>query len=389
MVLTAGIDDPCTGMAHPCAGIIHPSAGISHPRMEKEHSHPGMGHPCAGIIRPCAGISHPRTGIDHPSAGFGRPYREAGHFHAPTTRPTPRQTDPCNGQNRTIPPMRIAHYDEGLTWDNPNLRWGDPSYLLEPGDPGYVPPFSSPKKPKKHMKRKPYLPDDEPGILSVLTALDTNLPGALATKYEVTAAQLLRLRNGRYAYEWFMSANSIARQWSKSMSDAHDSMTTANPAPLTALPGGPTLPAAPTFNTPPVTAQYEPGFFDFLGRLVQGIKTHDNWDETDGLLLKILGAEIGPPDEAIVPEVKFKYAPSGRPILVVKKMDFQGYTIFVARGAGPMTEIGFSTTREYEIVLPLPAQGQFETWQVQVQYRYQNEPFGQKSQVIDIPVKWV
>ena len=60
-----------------------------------------------------------------------------------------------------------------------------------------------------------------------------------------------------------------------------------------------------------------------------------------------------------------------------------------ARRTGAMTEVGFSTTREYEIVLPLPAQGQFETWQVQVQYRYQNEPFGQKSQVIDIPVKWV
>jgi hypothetical protein len=105
--------------------------------------------------------------------------------------------------------------------------------------------------------------------------------------------------------------------------------------------------------------------------------------------MKILGPEIGPPDETIVPEVKFKYSPNGRPILIVKKMEFQGYTVCVARGSGPMTEVGFSTTREYEIVLPLPAQGQFETWQVQVQYRYQNEPFGQKSQVIDIPVKWV
>ena len=341
-----------------------------------------MGHPCAGI-------THPRTGMDHPSAGFGPIYREAGYFHAVRVCPVHRPFDIRECPTDGIQIMRIAHWDEGLTWDDPNLRWGDPSYLLEPGDPGYVPPFSSPRKPKKHMKRKPYLPDDEGGILSVLTALDTNLPGALATKYEITAPQLLRLRHGRYAYDWFINANSIARQWCKSMSDAHDSMTSANPTAPTALPGGPTLPPAPTFNTPPVTAQYEPGFFTFLGRLVQDIKNHDHWDESDGLLLKILGAEIGPPDEAIVPEVKFKYAPSGRPILIVKKMEFQGYTVFVARGTGAMTEIGFSTTREYEIVLPLPAQGQFETWQVQVQYRYQNEPFGQKSQVIDIPVKWV
>lgn len=239
------------------------------------------------------------------------------------------------------------------------------------------------------MKRKPFLPDDDAGVLAVLIAVDTNLPGALATKYDITAPQLLRLRHGRYSYEWFMSANSIARQWAKSLTDAHASMSGGAPDVLTALPGPPALPAAPTFNTPAVTAQYEPGFMDFFGRLAQSIKNHDDWDETDGLLLKILGPEIGPPDEAIVPEVKFKYSPSGRPILIVKKMEFQGYTVFVARGTGPMTEIGFSTTREYEIVLPLPAQGQFETWQVQVQYRYQNEPFGQKSQVIDIPVKWV
>ncbi len=334
-------------------------------------------------------MAHPCAGITHPSAGFAPLYRETAQFHPITNLPhtPPLTTRNCRHSPNTN--MRTAHYDEGLTWDDPNLRWGNPSYLLEPGDPGYVPPFSSPKKPKKHMKRKPYLPDDEPGILSVLTALDTNLPGALATKYEVTAPQLLRLRHGRYSYEWFIDTNSIARQWCKSMSDAHDSMTTANPGPLTALPGLPILPAVPTFNTPAVTAQYEPGFFDFLGRLVQGIKTHDNWDEADGILLKIVGAEVAPPDPDIVPEVKFKYSPSGRPILIVKKMDFQGYTVFVARGAGAMTEIGFSTTREYEINLPLPAQGQFETWQVQVQYRYQNEPFGNKSQVIDIPVKWV
>lgn len=36
----------------------------------------------------------------------------------------------------------------GLTWDNPNLGWGDHSYLLEPGDPGYTaPPTPTPANP--------------------------------------------------------------------------------------------------------------------------------------------------------------------------------------------------------------------------------------------------
>ena len=34
--------------------------------------------------------------------------------------------------------MKPVTWDSGVSWDDPNLRWGDPSYLLEPGDPGYV-----------------------------------------------------------------------------------------------------------------------------------------------------------------------------------------------------------------------------------------------------------
>jgi len=54
--------------------------------------------------------------------------------------------------------------DPRVRWGNPNFRWGSPSYLLEPGDegyvelqpgqPGYVPPISPPinnPKPKRKM----------------------------------------------------------------------------------------------------------------------------------------------------------------------------------------------------------------------------------------------
>lgn len=53
--------------------------------------------------------------------------------------------------------------DPRVRWGNPNLRWSSPSYLLEPGDPGYVelqpgqpgyvPPISpTPNKPKRTRK---------------------------------------------------------------------------------------------------------------------------------------------------------------------------------------------------------------------------------------------
>ncbi len=34
--------------------------------------------------------------------------------------------------------MRTLRWDDGWTYDDPNARWGNPSYLLEPGDVGYV-----------------------------------------------------------------------------------------------------------------------------------------------------------------------------------------------------------------------------------------------------------
>lgn len=46
--------------------------------------------------------------------------------------------------------MIPVSWSSGVKWGNPSLRWGSPSYLLEPGDPGYVPPdVPPPQKPKK------------------------------------------------------------------------------------------------------------------------------------------------------------------------------------------------------------------------------------------------
>lgn len=276
---------------------------------------------------------------------------------------------------------------EKARWGDPRLHWGMPGLAWDGDVP--EPPIVSvfPSQPKHRMKRQPYLPDNDPDILTLLVTLDTTLPGALATKYDVDAAQLLRLRHGRYAFGWFLAANPVARQWCQSLTDAHDGMTTGAPGPLQPLPGLPPLPPVPTFNTPPVTAQLEPGFFDFLGRLVQQIKNHPAYDEADGILLKIVGAEVPPPDPAIVPVVKWEFAASGRPVLIVPKTPFQGYQVWAGRGTAPLVEAGFSTTRKFELALPLPAPGQAEVWRVQVQYRYQNKPFGQKSQIIEIPVR--
>lgn len=297
--------------------------------------------------------------------------------------------------------MRVATFDSGLRFGDPNLRWGDPSFVLEPGDPGYVPsPSGDPDSPitsthhrktktNHRMAHKNYLPEDERGIHDVLVSLDSNLPGPLATKFDIDAATLLRLRHGRYAWGWFIDALPIIRAWPVVVAQTRDRMQ-GDPGPLEDLPSFPVLPPAPTFNTPAVTTKLEPGFFDFLSRLVQMIKTHDNYDPADGVLLGIVGSVIQPPDPQIIPVVKWKFTALGRPIISVKKLPFQGYTVWAGKGNGQLFEIGFSSSRDFELdhsTLLLPAAAVIETWKVQVQYRYKNKPFGQRSAIVEIPVR--
>lgn len=64
--------------------------------------------------------------------------------------------------------MRVLRFDAGERWDDPNARWGDPSFVLEPGDPGYIDPNPSPAKPKKHrtMSNNP-IPEPERPMLAL------------------------------------------------------------------------------------------------------------------------------------------------------------------------------------------------------------------------------
>ena len=100
----------------------------------------------------------------------------------------------------------------------------------------------------------------------------------------------------------------------------------SSPAAAMAVPGGPTLPANPGYvsvtspgGTPPVAAQLEPGFFDFFSGIVARIKDNQIYGMADGNLLGIEGAEIPPPDPAIVPVVTGDLFHSGQPELTCKK----------------------------------------------------------------------
>lgn len=74
-----------------------------------------------------------------------------------------------------------------FTWDDPNLRWGSPSYYLEPGDPGFVPypgqvlipPSPQPQPKRKHMPKSDFMAKDDPGKAEQFVHFRDNIGGFL------------------------------------------------------------------------------------------------------------------------------------------------------------------------------------------------------------------
>lgn len=68
--------------------------------------------------------------------------------------------------------MRPLSWDDGTTFDDPNAYWGNPSYVLEPGDPGYVVPAPPPGTLSASTKSKRTMSSNAtPVNRAILTAL--------------------------------------------------------------------------------------------------------------------------------------------------------------------------------------------------------------------------
>ena len=65
--------------------------------------------------------------------------------------------------------MRTLRWGDGTRWNDPNARWSDPSYVLEPGDPGYVntSPATGANPNKKGNRTMNETPDNQKVLLAV------------------------------------------------------------------------------------------------------------------------------------------------------------------------------------------------------------------------------
>jgi len=189
--------------------------------------------------------------------------------------------------------MKIATFDDGFCFDDPNLYWGDPSYLLEPGDPGYVSPapLVNPTPPKgRKMKRRRHYPIQVAKQVLWLENWWHKL-GDHAAVLGLTPAQVAAsVADARWLLYVLQTWLPAVRGWSQSCtSAAQDAQSGAGAAAL----------ALPVFTPPPLLTGVVPVAPGALGRiqaLGEAILISPGYVLAIGLDLGLVGTEDAGPD---------------------------------------------------------------------------------------------
>lgn len=186
------------------------------------------------------------------------------------------------------------------TWDDPNLRWGDPSYILEPGDPGYTPvplPPNQPPPKSKKMKRQAYYPTSAAEQLVWLENFRNKLPGYQTAIPLTTAQSDAGVADARSVIYVIGSWLPGVRDWAKSCTNAAAQAQSGDGSTAIALPVF-TAPALPTG-----VVLGNNGALDRLFALIQTIKDSSGYTEAIGLDLGIVGSAQAAPDFSILQPV--------------------------------------------------------------------------------------
>jgi len=282
--------------------------------------------------------------------------------------------------------MKTVFFDAGFFFDDPNTYWGDPSYQLEPGDAGYVPPFppiSEPPAQHKRMRRNTYYPIRQADQIVWLTNFCNKISGHAAA-LGLTPAQVAQLvADCGWLIYVLQSWLPAVRNWALSCTDGATEAQTGPGTGLMALPlfAAPALPAG--------VAATNTGALNRIFSLIQTIKDSGKSTETISTDLGIIGSEMTGPDmDTIQPiidailaanHVRIKWGWGG----------FAGYfdqiEIQVDRNDGKgFVFLTYDTTPGYNDTQPFPAAP--VVWTYRAIYRVDDHQVGQWSNPVKVTV---
>ncbi|MBX7207315.1 MAG: hypothetical protein K1X78_03295 [Verrucomicrobiaceae bacterium] len=277
-----------------------------------------------------------------------------------------------------------------FTWDDPNLRWGDPAYYLEPGDPGFVPypgqllstPATSKSKSKRHtpMPKSDYLKRRDDEFSAQLTTFQNNIGSHTAT-FGLSPAQVSGQAADAAYFAYILASQQVCSQCSQQWTAWKDIIRGGGAPPATGAPADAPMPAAVPIVAPGVEARFR--------KLAQSIKAHAAYNPAIGEALGIEGAAHTGPDFAVF-KPEFDIVLTGGQVLV--RWTWQGQSAFldmieilVDRGGGAgFVFLAQDTTPGYVDATPLPATAQ--KWSYKAIFRVGDQRIGQWSDVVSITV---
>ena len=269
--------------------------------------------------------------------------------------------------------MKTIHFDDGTCLDDPNVYWGDPSYRLEPGDPGYVPVTPPQPKPRKknHMTHNSYYPPRTADQITWLTNFRNKLPvyaSPLTLAAPAVAAAQADCDWLFYVLNtWLPAVRNFAQACTNAATDAQTG-------------DGSALMVLPTFTGPAGGTPVNSGALTRIFWFVQTIR--DNSACTDAIAtdLGLTGSQLGAPDwNTFATVLKITRAPAG----VTVGWGWQGKVAFldmielqVDRGTG-FQVLAYDTTPGYVDSEPIPATP--TKWKYRGIYRVGDQRVGQWS----------
>jgi len=277
--------------------------------------------------------------------------------------------------------MKTITFNSGFRLDDPNNHWGDPSYHLETGDPGYVPPSPTNQPPQRrnHMKRNSYFPSRTNDQVNWLVNWINKLPGYGAT-VGLSPAQITATTGDAgwlvYVLQSWLGAT---RTWAEACTNAvTEAQSGTGMAPMT-LPvfTAPALPAG--------VAPVNPGALTRIFAVVQAIKPAC----TDVIAsnLGIVGSEKSAPDwNTFAPVLKITRAPAG----VTVGWDWQGKAEFIdqieiqVNRGNAWQLLTYDTTPGYVDTEAIPAAP--TKWEYRAIYRLEDQRIGQWSAAASVIV---
>lgn len=271
--------------------------------------------------------------------------------------------------------MKVLHWDainpatgSPYTWDDPNLRWGDPSVILEPGDAGYTPPApvpatTKPKNKRSTMTHQRYYPIRQGDQLPWLDNFWRKLR-QLAAQLQLPAARVAdAVADARWLHyligTWLPAVRTFNKSATDTLAQAQHGEGGALILPEFTAPPMPGADATAVPPLPAVTARDE-GALTRLFDLIAEIKENNLCTEANCTDLGILGTVESAPDlTTLMPSIAAIVSGS-----VVKiTWGWQGLSkwldlceLQVDRGNGQGWQpLVFDTTPNYDDTHPHPA----------------------------------